>query len=188
MAVPLPDPYVVPSGNDSAALLEGLQRVQRDLDALAQAFPIHAGLVRDGAVGTTQLAANAATKLHTTTASTDGPTQTNTTSATATVLSEMTVTADFGGNPVLIIFTGQFSSDTANTFVAVELFDAGTAVATALRAPNPSAANEHFEISLTHGYTPATGSRTLQIRWWTGAGTATSLSTRRNLAILELRR
>jgi hypothetical protein len=43
-------------------------------------------------------------------------------------------------------------------------------------------------IALIHAYTPATGSRTLDIRWSTSAATATATTTRRQLAILELRR
>lgn len=185
MAIQLPDPLVTPTSNDSQAFMQALAAIQRDLDALAQTFPIHAGLIRDGAVGTTQLAANAATKLHTTTATTSSPT---TTSAVAATLAEMTITADFGGNPILVMFSGDFTHSTAGNWILVELFDAGVSVATTPRGANDASANYQHTMTVTHGYTPAAGSRTLDIRWSTAGATATATLTRRNLSILELRR
>lgn len=161
--------------------------VQRNLDILARVTPIGPEDIQDGAVGTDQLAANAATKLYTTTATTSGPTTASTASPASAVIPEMTITADFGGNPIEVRFNGEFQQSGANSN-QIEIFDAGSAVATTARVVTFPGASSSSIMTVVHAYTPAAGSRAIEIRWRVNAGTATAITTRRQLSILELRR
>lgn len=175
MTLPLPDPYTtLDSGNVDAS------GVQRNFETLSQVFPLGPQHLRNSSA----TGGGAATKLHTTTPTTSSPA---TTSTTPVALAQMSVTADFGGNPVQAMFTGEFANNTSGHFVSIVLFDAGVQLGNTNRLEHVAAANQSVTLALIHAYTPAAGSRTLDIRWFVSGGTATNNLLRRQLSILELR-
>jgi hypothetical protein len=126
-----------------------------------------------------------AVKLHTTTPTTSDPTTTSTAEPPTAILPQMSVTADFGGNPILCLFTGHMFNATASS-IGIALADAGTVIVPT-RRDTVLAANAAQSLSLIHAFTPPAGSRTINIRWRTSAGTAICGLLRRQLVIVEFR-
>lgn len=124
--------------------------------------------------------------LHTTTASTSGPTTTSTANPPTTTLSEMSITADFGGNPVIAFFTGTFSHPNDDADIRVAIRDAGTVKQQRRARFAPSTSTQGQVIAATAAWTPASGSRTIDVTWSTSLGTATADLLERQLVILEL--
>ena len=162
--------------------------VQRELRKLGRAFPLGKGQIQNGAVGTAALAANAATKIHIATPTTSGPTTASTASPPTAVVPEMSITADFGGNPIIALFSADLRVSAA-AFVGVGIADAvGGFIAASERTAHTATASGAVPASLIYAFTPSTGSRTLQVRWRTTAGTVTNIDLRRQFVVLELRR
>lgn len=153
--------------------------VQQAFDKLRMQFPL----------GSEALQANAATKLHTATPTTSGPTTTSTADPMTAVIPEMTITADFGGNVCALVFTGSFSHGSANGTGEIQFFDATANTNIGQRRSGSHATvGGNFTVAVVEPYTPAAGSRTINVRWRTGAGTLTATTLRRSFLILELRR
>jgi hypothetical protein len=144
--------------------------------------------IADASILTSMLAANAATKLHATSGPSSGPTTGSTSDPPTVAVPEMSITADFGGHPLLIAFTGTFSH-TATDEARINLWDstANASIGNS-RRETPPAAGKLFSIGVIQDYTPPAGERTIELRWSTAAGTLTASATRRKLVILELRR
>lgn len=148
--------------------------VQQALDQIGLAFPLDSQ----------QLQVGAATKLHSAQGSTLAPTTTSTANPPTVVLNEMTITADFGGNPIVILFTGLFNNTAGNTTrICLHDLTAGTDIEF-----NRSTVAATDTLVQIQPYTPAAGTRTIQVRWSTSAGTATAAGVNRTLVIVELRR
>lgn len=158
-------------------LEDRMDSIQANFEELTTAFPANA----DG-VGASPFPT---TTLHTTTATTSGPT---TTSGTYATLAQMTVTATFSGSPCIIFFTGNFSHSVAGQFIAIKpQLDGVDVTGTVIRAVDAPAVNYSFTLAGIWPVTPSQGSHTIDIKWATGAATATGHTDRRKLLILELR-
>jgi hypothetical protein len=173
----------VPDGAITGAKVAGntLTSVNIDADSINQSE------LGPNSVGTPEIIANAVTKLHFTTPTTSAPT---TTSTSFVVLPEMTITADFGGNELLIIFTGTFQQSANASVVAVGIHDGGTVIEAGARTEhNFPNSGRPTPFSIVRRYAPAAGSRTIDVRWAVSGGTTgTNLTTQRQLLVLELRR
>lgn len=124
-----------------------------------------------------------AVKPHVATPTTSNPT---TVSTTMVALAEMAVTADFRGNPVVAMFTGHFNNNSAGGYAECQLFDAGVAIVDSLRSGMSETVNGAIPLSMIWAFTPAAGSRTLDVRWLVNAGTGTAVLKRRQFVVLEL--
>lgn len=116
---------------------------------------------------------------------TSSPTTASTADPMTAVIPEMTITADFAGHPILAIFTCHFQHSAASVNIDIEMYDAGTRLPDTRRLGAVTAAAGSTELSIGYMYTPAAGSRTIDVRWRTGSGTITAGTTRRQLIIVQ---
>lgn len=171
--------------------------VQRELRKLAKLFPLGRQFLRngvvgsdqleDGAVATAKLAVGAATVIHSAVGSTSGPTTTSTADPMTAVLPQMTITADFGGNPVLVFCSVSVNNSSAGASTRLAVYDDAAEVASSRRVA-ASNGTDTTTVALITAFTPAAGSRTISVRWHVAAGTATANGVNRQLIIVEVRR
>lgn len=135
----------------------------------------------------TTAALEAGIKVHAATPSTSGPTTISTADPLTVTVSEMSITADFGGNTILIFAGGSFSHGTANGGITSEVYDGASAVGDSRRTTTHPTANGPLVHGVVQSYTPAAGSRTISWRWKVSAGTGTARGVERHLVIAELR-
>lgn len=123
-------------------------------------------------------------KLHIATATTSGPTRANNDYTTGTpVLQEMTLTRDFGTSLILVLFAGTFTHTVAGTAITAAIFHNGVQRVNSEMSEGAAAAGE--QLVLIDAFTPGAGLKTTEVRWRSVA-TATAVSTRRVMAILEV--
>jgi hypothetical protein len=91
-----------------------------------------------------------------------------------------------GANPVLIIFSGTFSNNTAGGDVRIELMVDYTAYGATWRKGISSNANEAFTLSFSYILTLPAGSHTFGIEW--GVETGQGTHHRSTITVIELKR
>ena len=141
----------------------------------------------DGSIDTSHFSSNAVSVIHTGVATTSSPT---TTSGTYATIAQMTVTADFGGNPCIVLFQGTFEHSVDAATITIGPFleaSAFTGIGDEERFIHQNDANFRAQMSFIWTVTPAAGSKTIDVRWKTSESTATAYLTQRQLIILEMR-
>ena len=141
--------------------------------------------VLDDADAPTARATLGATKLtiHTTTATTSGPTTTSNADPFTATIPEMSVTADFSTHMLLIFFSITVINSGTN-INRVAFYDNSTEIGNSRRQVNTAV---NAEISTMAVYTPvSSGSRTISAKWNNNGGTTTGQGLQRELFIVEL--
>ena len=138
-----------------------------------------------GVIGTSQLAANAATQNGLAVGSSSGPTTTSTSYAD---LTDMSVTLTTTGGDLLCFFAGSVSeSGLANAIIVAFSLDAAAEVGEiAWNAPGANYIEPIVGLWRFTGVSAA--SHTVKVRWKVDAGTATAQTTRRYLLVVELKK
>lgn len=115
-----------------------------------------------------------------------GSTTTSTADPMTAVVSNMSITADFGGYPLLFFWSALMQNNTAGATTRSALHVDGTEVFASRRATTHGTANGVSNHSLSgFYYQPAAGSRTMTMRWHVSSGTGTVYE--RQFVIAELR-
>jgi hypothetical protein len=128
------------------------------------------------------IAANAVTQSAGATGAASGPT---TTSASLVDLTDMSVTMTLTGGPIIVEFSSTISLS-AIGIVAVDLLVDGVNV---LRRQASFAAAETKIMGFTKRVTGVSGaSKVIKVQWLTTAGTASAITTQRDLVVTELKR
>lgn len=135
-----------------------------------QALIASGGIPAWSAIGSASLAANAVSAF-----TIANPSSTlTTTSATLVTLEGFTVTIQGSGTDLLIWYSANLSSSSSSAILTLAININGGADTNLLRATVP-AANAWVPMSLVYRFTSvANGSNTVNIRWATSAGTATT--------------
>jgi hypothetical protein len=104
---------------------------------------------------------------------------------------QMEISEDFGGDPILIFFTGVFSHGTAGAQVGVRLYEGAVGseaeVSKTFRPIISPGANQDMPTAIVHAMTPPSGERNVQVRFNVGAGTGTADGSNRSLVVARLR-
>lgn len=152
----------------------------------AAAVTIAAGKVTDERIyslwATRDIAANAITQTGAATGSTSGPT---TASASYADLANMSVTLTTVGGDLLVDFDGTFSHSTAvnSVFIAFSLDAAAEVHERYITSPG---VNYGLTFHLRHRFTGVSAaSHTVKVRWKTDGGTATAVTTLRDMIVTE---
>lgn len=154
------------------------QQARRNFEAIDGRFP----------VATQNIAANAVTAINVAAGSTSAPTTNSTADPMTATIPEMTITADFAGDPIVVLFSGQFSHDTSAALTEIALYEGSNELANTRRGATAHAINAVFTLGTMYSYTPTTGSKTITVKWHVGSGVATASSTNRHLTIIRLKR
>lgn len=171
--------------------LPDARRAPGDPTELLLPNSVTADLIATGGVGTIEIADDAVTEIDIAYPTTSAPTSTSTADPMTAVIPEMTITKDWGGDPIIILWSASVSHGTAAAIVRTELYEGSTALggddSSRRSLVHPTAAIAG-PIAMMYAYTPTTGSKTISARWNTTAGTITATGLRRMLVIVRVKR
>lgn len=154
----------------------------------ASAIPagsITSAMIVDGTIATADLAGGAVSQRQVVRGVSSSPT---TTSASFVALADMliTITVDVLCD-LVISFSGPFSSTNAGAAITLGLSIDGTAEVAIAGFNMPQVSYATF-LGIEHVASAGAGTHTVQVRWSTGTGTATSPVTSRVLTVVALKR